>query len=214
MKELSIEQKARAYDEAKARMSRAYNSNRCTIGFMNEIFPELNVSEDERIRKALICHISKISTEIPVGALHRINGVDIPDILAWLEKQGQTFTKKEVDDAYLAGVCDTKQELEKQCGQNPAWSEEDEKMVNNILTPLAGRFPWNIYQPMYDWLKALKDRVGCEANCTSTKEWSVEDKSKVQRICKYLDEAKKYYADITEVRECMDWLKSLEDKIG
>jgi hypothetical protein len=24
-----------------------------------------------------------------------------------------------------------------------------------------------------------------------------------------LDEAKKYYADITEVRECIDWLKSL-----
>ena len=42
--------------------------------------------------------------------------------------------------------------------------------------------------------------------------WSEEDMSKVQRICKYLNEAKKYYADITEVRECMDWLKSLEDR--
>lgn len=39
--------------------------------------------------------------------------------------------------------------------------------------------------------------------------WSEEDMSKIQRICKYLDEAKKYYADITEVRECIDWLKSL-----
>jgi hypothetical protein len=27
-----------------------------------------------------------------------------------------------------------------------------------------------------------------------------------------LDEAKKYYADITEVRECMDWLKSLKER--
>jgi len=43
--------------------------------------------------------------------------------------------------------------------------------------------------------------------------WNVEDSSKVQRICKYLDEAKKYYADITEVRECMDWLKSLKDRV-
>lgn len=42
--------------------------------------------------------------------------------------------------------------------------------------------------------------------------WSEEDMSKIQRICKYLDEAKKYYADITEVRECIDWLKSLEDR--
>ena len=47
-----------------------------------------------------------------------------------------------------------------------------------------------------------------------SKEWSGEDSSKEQRICKYLNEAKKYYADITEVRECMDWLKSLKDRIG
>ena len=40
--------------------------------------------------------------------------------------------------------------------------------------------------------------------------WSEEDTFKVQRICKYLDEAKKYYADITEVRDCIDWLKSIE----
>ena len=43
--------------------------------------------------------------------------------------------------------------------------------------------------------------------------WSVDDMSKVQRICKYLDEAKKYYADITEVRECINWLKSLKDRV-
>lgn len=43
--------------------------------------------------------------------------------------------------------------------------------------------------------------------------WNEEDTFKVQRICKYLDEAKKYYADITEVKECMDWLKSLKDRI-
>lgn len=45
-------------------------------------------------------------------------------------------------------------------------------------------------------------------------EWTEEDMSKVQRICKYLNEAKEYYADITEVRECMDWLNSLKDRIG
>ncbi len=42
--------------------------------------------------------------------------------------------------------------------------------------------------------------------------WSVEDSSKVQRICKYLVEAKKYYADITEVRDCIDWLKAVETR--
>ena len=46
------------------------------------------------------------------------------------------------------------------------------------------------------------------------KPWSEEDMSKVQRICEYLDEAKKYYADITEVRDYIEWLKSLEQRIG
>lgn len=31
-----------------------------------------------------------------------------------LEKQGESYTKKDVDDAYLKGICDAKQELEKQ----------------------------------------------------------------------------------------------------
>ncbi len=42
--------------------------------------------------------------------------------------------------------------------------------------------------------------------------WSEEDIFKVQRICMYLEEAKKYYADITEVRECIDYIKSLKDR--
>ena len=44
--------------------------------------------------------------------------------------------------------------------------------------------------------------------------WSAEDEFKVQRICKYLNEAKKYYADITEVRDCIDWLKFIQNKIS
>jgi len=43
----------------------------------------------------------------------------------WLEKQGQTFTKKDVDDAYLKGVCDTKQKLEKQGEQHPKFRIDD-----------------------------------------------------------------------------------------
>jgi len=45
-------------------------------------------------------------------------------------------------------------------------------------------------------------------------DWSDEDCYKVQRICMYLNEAKKYYADITEVRECIEWLKFLKERIN
>ena len=43
--------------------------------------------------------------------------------------------------------------------------------------------------------------------------WSAEETFMVQRICKYLDAAKKYYVDSSEVRECIDWLKSLEERV-
>ena len=49
--------------------------------------------------------------------------------MAWLEKQGETFTKKDVDDAYLKGVCDTKQEFEKQAKEALAKSGKELKCV-------------------------------------------------------------------------------------
>ena len=58
-----------------------------------------------------------------------------------------------------------------------------------------------------DWIKSLKNRLQLQPK----QEWSEEDMSKVQRICQYLNEAKKYYADTTEVRECIEWLK---ERIG
>ena len=85
MKKLTIEEKARAYDEAKARMSRAWNDNRCTLSFMDEIFPELQESEDEKIKKTLIDYMASIID---------INGITGETIVAWLEKQGEKPTNK------------------------------------------------------------------------------------------------------------------------
>ena len=90
MKELSIEQKAKAYYEAKARMSRAFNSKRVTIGFMNEIFPELREDEDERIRKVLIDIFSSNGKK---------DWRDIPTekIIGWLEKQGEQHSPIDIN---------------------------------------------------------------------------------------------------------------------
>ncbi len=92
--------------------------------------------------------------------------------------------------------------------QKHTWSEEDERERKRVVGLLEGwlsTFKETCYAEDCKcgivWLKSLKPKP--------KQEWSVEDKSKIQRICKYLNEAKKYYADITEVRECIDWLKSL-----
>lgn len=95
--------------------------------------------------------------------------------------------------------------LEKQNEQNPAWSDEDNAVLDALIRRLEGEDVYISPHLAVECLKSLKDRVQPQLK----QEWSVEDRSKIQRICKYLNEAKKYYADITEVRECIEWLKAL-----
>ena len=72
------------------------------------IFPELKESEDEKVRKALIrFHKSTMD----------IDGIKGYEIVAWLEKQETSYTKKDVDDAFVEGMALAKNELEKQSEQ-------------------------------------------------------------------------------------------------
>lgn len=81
-------------------MGESIRAKQCEI-----IFPELAESEDEKIRKALIrFHKSTID----------VDGIKGEDIIAWLEKQGTSYTKRDVDDAFVKGMAFAKDELEKQ----------------------------------------------------------------------------------------------------
>lgn len=80
--------------------------------------------------------------------------------------------------------------LEKDIIEQKPWSEEDEKKLNDIIKDLV--HPWNEYIPdriedeikwLKNRLKSLKDRVGCEVNSITTKEWS-EDDEQYLLICK------------------------------
>ena len=101
MKELSIEEKAKAYDEAKTRMRRAFNSNRCTIDFMWDIFPEFKgESEDERIRKAISQCVEDMR-----GQFEKLYGVHHKDAIAWIEKQGEPAKlSEEEQNRFTKGV--------------------------------------------------------------------------------------------------------------
>ena len=85
MKDLSIEEKAKRYDEAlgKARQLCAYPTSKPFISDLQDLFPELKESEDEKIRKELI-RAFKSFNSIKVW-----NGIERTNILAWLEKQGE-----------------------------------------------------------------------------------------------------------------------------
>lgn len=90
------EEKARAYDKALAKAKEQYNypCMRSCMGILEEIFPELKESEDEKMRKELIRAFKSLNT-IKVW-----NGIERNDILAWLEKQAeQKAYPKTLDEA-------------------------------------------------------------------------------------------------------------------
>ena len=95
----TIEEKAKAYDESLERAKEQLNGAK-VFDYDNEqiahdirttvynIFPELKESEDEKIRKALISAINNICAGDE--GLVTFNGFSKEQVLAWLEKQGQT----------------------------------------------------------------------------------------------------------------------------
>lgn len=88
--ELSIEEKAKAYDEAIERAKDFMNGEvhyalKKGENIMCWVFPQLRESDDERIRKALMQNLKeRFGTKGNMG-----EGLDMPDVLAWFEKQGE-----------------------------------------------------------------------------------------------------------------------------
>ncbi len=97
MEELSIEQKAELYDEAieKARIWKDKSGMpKDKQGILDDIFPELAESEDERIRQKLI-HLVRKSYEYGGYSLHK----DEADMMTdWIEKQEQKTTDEEIKE--------------------------------------------------------------------------------------------------------------------
>jgi len=82
MKELSIEQKTKAYDEALERAKKLYEQGTITES-LSYVFPELKENEDERIRKELIKYFTKGKEYLSLIPYSK------DECIAWLEKQGE-----------------------------------------------------------------------------------------------------------------------------
>lgn len=96
MKELSIEQKAKAYDEALKVLHKYDGANiMFSQSLKEEMFPELKESEDEKTRAEIVRFIQmEVENEI-VGNKW----------LAWLEKQKE-FVSADFDDVWETADCD------------------------------------------------------------------------------------------------------------
>ena len=102
-----------------------------TRSCIESIFPELKESEDERIRKEIIEYIK-------TGTYHK-------DWIAWLEKQGTSYTKKDIDDAYLKGITDTKNEIKKQHEANYQIRKDIATFIFNYKGEIKDRAKWMNY---------------------------------------------------------------------
>ena len=195
MKELSFEQKAKAYDELFVKAKQIYNKENdvLILHTIEDLFPELKESDDERIRKALIrFHKSTID----------IDGIKGEDILAWLEKQDKQKPTDEVEPKFKRGdrVRNKKSGLEQTLG-------------SCIKDVYEGAFPFRI-KDQDDW-ELVEQKLT----------WSEEDERICQCLIheqeKALDDVRndKYghseiISDLKEMYcERIDWLESLKQRI-
>lgn len=108
---------------------------------LENTFPELRESEDEKIRKEIISFIQDHFDEINFQVSGDYDNRDKEDIalqewckeaIAWLEKQGN----------------------------KPAWSEEDEVRLQTCIDCLQAKsLMGKVDTVMTNWLKSLKERV-------------------------------------------------------
>lgn len=108
--------------------------------------------------------------------------------------------------------------------QKPAWSEEDEKNINELIELCKGRkklcsptvISYKRMDVLQDWLKFLKDRVQSQPK----QEWSEEDEKLYNRICDIIHEAAfancetdEDGKELGEYAEMMRLLKSLRPQL-
>lgn len=184
MKELSIEQKAKRYDEALERARRIYDTDRVSgieLTTCEEIFPELRESEDERIRKWLIAYLE--NRVLNTGILEEKDSCK--EAIAWLEEQKpvEEINSEDygIDGLYVAmdilnetlgqvegyqsddGILEHKAAMtavKKLYKQRPAeWSEKDKRMLESVIYHLRNSVNNgdvdHSADELEEWLKSL-----------------------------------------------------------
>ena len=217
MKKLSVEEKAQRYDEALEKARQIHDADRVSgieLTTCEEIFPELTESEDERIRSAMLRGFNSMYAN---QAVPTFAGEPIRDIIAWLEKQGEIT--KEWSEMKMNNIQTELQEMVdlKHGEQKHAWSEEDEKLVKNLISTLSNLYARNLIEKetkekYTNLLKSLKDRVLPQPK----QEWSDVDKDILFRTIDSLKFLKdtistdpNYAVNIIDIEREITWLKSL-----
>jgi len=241
MKELSIKEKAKAYDNVRDKIAIRFGSN-----VAKEIFSEYEDSEDERIRKSII-HLVKKSHEQGGYALHKDESEKMLD---WLEKQCE---QKPVelyngDDYGIDGLWHAQRILEKTLGKVDGYQSDDgileHKCAISAVNELSKQKPvvpkfivgdTVRAKTMNDFVFTIKDITDKQYIDTNggkfdiegqdylelieqKSSWSEEDKEIINNIGEYLNCYGNYIADKNEekaakIYKSADWLKSFKGRV-
>lgn len=209
-KELTIEEKAKAYDRAIANAKEKAIDGYLDAVAVNDIFPELQ-SKDEQMRKKCIELIKELKT------FCMRDGQE--ECIAWLEKQGEQkpaewseedernfdiiygiiYNSCNAEDAsrlisWLKAIKDRVQPQPKQ-----EWSKEDEKIYQSIMDDTVQENQLDSKQIV--WLKSLKDRYAFKPS---------EEQMKALNTCIMQGEIS-YVGQGTELQSLYNDLKKLTE---
>jgi len=173
MKELSKEEKAKAYDEVLEKLKK-YEGSPTLWSYddmCEKFFPELAENEDEKIRKEITEFLKRASGGFLDATTHCKT---FGKWLTWLEKQGEQKTTDKVEPKFKAGdvirhkeqgftckiiAVDTEYRLSECSGthlpfdfqdayelvEQKPWSEEDEEIIRSIFLGIEAYSPSIIY---------------------------------------------------------------------
>ena len=127
MKELSIEEKAKRFDESLEKARRYYDEyktrdNILYVEDMEDMFPELKDSEDERMRAMAIKAVHAPEAQSCIKSW----GINPDDVIAWLEKQSEQPKKNDV-----CNNCDQQGSCISPCPMKLIEKQGEQKPVEN-----------------------------------------------------------------------------------
>jgi len=148
---MTQEQKAKAYDKLFIKAKRIYNKENDVLIMhtIEDLFPEFKESEDEKIRKEIIDFIYDKTDTYELREKSN-------SWLAWLEKQDEQKPQRMISAEAKEAMYD-----------KPAWSEEDEDVINHLIDICKGAKKFIQFASCtqdditkcQDWLTSLKERI-------------------------------------------------------
>ena len=158
--------------------------------------------------------IEQEPTELAKGEDYGIDGLWHAQRI--LEKTFGKVDGYQTDDGILSHECAISA-VKELYEQKPAWSEEDEEMLDNIIDDYDDADEHNLVDDIGKvmWLKSIKDRVQSQPK----QKWNEEDDMMIDETLYFLREYQqsdrcKDENDMQNSVTCENWLKSLKDRVG